>query len=196
MARQERGLVDGGYYHIITRGIDRRRLFKTIADYECFLGSARVNLNKFDLHIFHYCLMPNHIHLLIKVGKVADLPKFMQVLLQSYAHYFRKKYRSTGFVFQNRYKSKYINNDAYLLECGRYIERNPLRAQLILDINAYRWSSYLFYANGSEDAIIKTMNPLYIALADVDQRRRELYVRYVSETRPYEDMLDRAFHIK
>jgi len=71
--------------------------------------------------------MPNHIHLLVQAQKAKDLPKFMQGILQVYAHYYRKKYCSAGFVFQNRYKSSFIDKDSYLLECARYIERNPLK---------------------------------------------------------------------
>lgn len=195
MPRDARKLVDGGCYHVVTRGIDRRILFEDEVDNQYFLDIVGNNLTRFEIAIFHYCLMANHIHLLIKVKKAADLPKFMQAILQGYAYYFRKKYLSVGFIFQNRYKSKLISNDAYLLECGRYIERNPLRSKMVLELSRYRWSSYLLYAKGEKNDIVKSWNPLYLNLADTDEERKELYVNYVSQGRPYEDILDKEFHI-
>lgn len=196
MSRDARRLVDGSNYHIVTRGIDRRILFRDESDNQYFLDIICANLTRFGISIFHYCLMVNHIHLLIKAIRAADLPKFMQVILQGYACYFRKKYLSVGFIFQNRYKSRLINNDAYLLECGRYIERNPLRAKIVLELSKYRWSSYLLYAKSEQNGIVKLLNPLYLDLADTDDKRREAYVNYVLQGRPYEDILDKEFHIK
>lgn len=196
MSRDARRLVDEGNYHIVTRGIDRRVLFRDKSDNQYFLDIIRANLVRFEISIFHYCLMVNHIHLLVKVTRATDLPKFMQIVLQGYAYYFRKKYLSVGFIFQNRYKSRLINNDAYLLECGRYIERNPLRARIVLDLSKYHWSSYSIYAKGEQDGIVKLLNPVYLDLAGTDEKRREAYIDYVSQGRPYEDILDKEFHIK
>jgi len=196
MPREARGLIDGVYYHIVTRGIDRRILFGDEIDRQYFLEIVCANLLRFEVIILHYCLMPNHIHFLVKVIKSADLPKFMQVILQGYAYYFRKKYHSVGFIFQNRYKSRRIDNDAYFLECGRYIERNPLRSKIVSELRRYRWSSYLLYAEGRQSDIVKLLNPLYLDLADTEKRRRELYIDYVSQARPYEDILDKEFRVK
>ena len=196
MSRDARRLVDGSNYHIVTRGIDRRILFRDELDNQYFLDIICANLTRFEITIFHYCLMVNHIHLLIKAIRAADLPKFMQAVLQGYACYFRKKYFSVGFIFQNRYKSRLINNDAYLLECGRYIERNPLRAKIASELSKYHWSSYLLYAKGEKNSIVKLLNPLYLDLADTDDKRREAYVNYVLQGRPYEDILDKEFYIK
>jgi putative transposase len=196
MPRGARGLIDGGFYHIVTRGIDRRILFGDEIDKQHFLRILRASLSKFGVFVFHYCLMPNHIHFLVKVIDAADFPKFMQIILQKYAHYFRKKYHSVGFIFQNRYKSRRIDNDAYLLECGRYIERNPLRSKIALELRKYRWSSYLLYAEGRQNGIVKLFDPLYLNLADTQEKRRKLYIDYVSQTRPYEDIIDKEFHLK
>lgn len=196
MPRKPRVLVDGGYYHIVTRGIDCRRLFRYDQDYRYFLELISKYLLKFQVQVIHYCLMPNHLHLLVRADRAVDLPKFLQVVLQVYASFFRKKYRSTGFVFQNRYKSRFINSDSYLLECGRYIERNPLRAKIESDLSEYPWSSYLFYANGKESTIIKTSNPLYLSLGNNAQERQQKYREYLLQERPYEHIVDNAFRIR
>ena len=193
MPRRPRIILEGGYYHILTRGNDRRKLFRYRQDYNFFLRTAKRYLKKYPLNIINYCLMPNHLHILVQVNKADDLPKFMQGLLQVYASYFRRKYHSAGFVFQNRYKSIYIERDGYLLECARYIERNPLRAKIANNIHDYPWSSFLHYAKGSSDDIIKIDNPLYLALADSTEERRQLYLKYLLEERPYEQIVDNTF---
>jgi putative transposase len=195
MPRKPRVISDGGYYHIVTRGIDHRKLFRYRQDYQYFLEIIKKYLQKFQINIIHYCFMPNHIHLLIQAQKAEDLPKFMQAILQVYASYFRKKHNSVGFVFQNRYKSSFINKDSYLIECGRYIERNPLRAKITDDLSSYRWSSFSFYAEAREDDIIKALNPLYLELANTDQARMQRYKCYILEERPYEHIVDKAFRI-
>ncbi len=196
MPRIARCLIDEGCYHIVTRGIDRRRLFRYKQDFESFYRIIQEYLKKYKIYLLHYCLMPNHIHLLVKAEKSHDLPKFMQSLLQKYASKFRKKYKSVGFVFQNRYKSKLIDNDAYLLECARYIERNPLRANIVKELSEYLWSSYSYYSKGKIDDIITLDNPLYISLAQTAQGRQEAYVKYISEERPYDYIVDKSFRIK
>jgi len=188
--------MDGGYYHILSRGNDKRRLFRYRQDYRIFLKVVRTYLGKFNVSILNYCFMPNHIHMLIQAQEAADLPKFMQAVLQVYASYFRKRYDSTGFVFQNRYKSLFIDKDSYLMECGRYIERNPFRAKLVDNLFEYPFSSFLFYAKGEDNGIISTKNPLYLDLAQTDAERQERYKDYVLQERPYEHIVDQAFKIE
>ena len=139
--------------------------------------------------------MPNHLHFLIKAAVALDLPKFMQVVLQVYASGFRKKYKTTGFIFQNRYKSRLITNDAYLLECARYIERNPVRAKIVEDASEYPWSSFSYYAKGAKDKLINLTNPLYLDMANNETERKNAYVRFISETRPYDSIIDKEFKI-
>jgi len=192
MPRKPRILLDGGYYHILTRGNDRRKIFRYKHDYNYFLKIIKLYLAKFQVNILHYCLMPNHIHLLIQVQRAEDLPKFMQAILQVYASYFRKKYNSVGFVFQNRYKSYLIEKESYLLECARYIERNPVRAKITSNILDYPWSSFSFYARGIDNGIIKTIDPLYPDLAKTELERKQRYQNHVLEERPYEDIVDKV----
>jgi putative transposase len=188
-------LVDQGYYHIVTRGIDRRRLFRYRQDYELFLDIVAAYLGQFRVYVMNYSLMPNHVHLLMKAELALDLPKFMKAVLQVYAAKFRGKYKSAGFVFQNRYKSRLIDNDAYLLECARYIERNPVRAKLIDNLSEYPWSSYNYYTRGIQDRIITLPNPFYLEMSDTDIKRREAYAAFISLQRAYDPIVDKAFRI-
>lgn len=196
MPRKPRVLVAGGYYHILTRGNDRKKIFRNPQDYHVFLKIIKKYLPKFKVGIVHYCLMPNHLHFLINVETTEDLPKFMQVVLQVYAHYFRKKYDSCGFIFENRYKSLWIEKEGYLLECARYIERNPLRASLTTSLFDYPYSSFAYYALAKENELINHPSPLYIELAHTVLERQKRYQEYVLKERPYEHLVDQAFRIK
>ena len=194
MPTSGRRLYDGGVYHITQRGNNKQKIFRGDKDYEkllCFIKEYRL---KYGFDVYNYCLMPNHIHLLVKVAKGADLPKIMQGIFQSFRFHYRKRYRYTGYLFQGRYKSKPVEKDSYMLECARYIERNPLRAGLVKDLSDYRWSSYLHYACGHEDGII-TDNPMFTAFGHTQAERRRSYQRYVLEDRFYEHIIDKEFKI-
>jgi len=189
MPRIKRQIFDNGIYHILNRGHNKDRLFRTSADYNRFKEILARYEEEHSFEIYHYCIMPNHFHLLMRILKADDLPPLMKGICQSYANYHRKAYDHIGYLFQNRYKSIFIDKDSYLLECARYIERNPVRANIVKDPSEYPWSSYNHYAGGLPDPII-TANPLYEGLADTSEERRDAYVEYLSNPRPYEEILD------
>ena len=189
MPRAARHYIEGGFYHLHTRGIDKRTIFAKPADYQYCLDLIREHLPSFNLSIHHYCLMLNHLHLLIQVKDPKAPSAFMKKLLQSYAFYFRRAYESTGFVFQNRYKSHWIDNPAYLLRCGRYIERNPIRHGVTSDLHSYCWSSFSCYATGKQDGIIN-MDPMFLRLANDPKQRHQEYQEYVLKDTPYDDIVD------
>jgi putative transposase len=196
MPRAPRYLFDLGYYHILTRGNDRKQIFRCNDDYNHFLNIVKEALDMFQINVLHYCLMPNHLHLLLQLIKTKDLPKFMQRILQVYAAYFKKKYDSVGFVFQNRYKSLYINKESYLLECARYIEKNPLRAKIVNNLFGYLWSSFLHYAQGKENSIIRVPNPNYIELSEDQKERQQKFCEFILEKeKPYDSIIDNFFRI-
>ncbi len=196
MPRKARHIIDNGYYHIITRGNDRRRVFQSDDDYVRMLDITRLYLEKYQVQIFHYCLMPNHLHFLLQAIRSVDLPKLMQGILQVYANYFHKRYGSVGFLFQNRYKSIHIEKESYLLECARYIERNPLRAEICNDPKDYSWSSYLFYAVGKEDRLIEKLNPCFSDLASNPSDRQRMFRDFIRKEGPYDLIIDRVLKIR
>ena len=138
--------------------------------------------------------MPNHTHILLKAETGYELPRIMQCINQSYAKHYKRVYKLIGNLFQGRYKSIFIDSDEYLLECGRYIERNPLRAGIVADLSEYYFSSYNFYANGRKDDII-TPNPCYLALSEDPKERKRLYKEYVLQKRPYETIVGKGLKI-
>lgn len=194
MARKPRLVMDEGYYHVIQRGNDRRKIFRAKEDYDHFYLLMKKYLEKYASFLYHYCLMSNHVHLLIKVMRAEDLPRLMQGINLSYTLYYKGIYRFTGSLWQGRYKSIVIEKDEYLMECGRYIERNPVRAGIVEDPKDYAFSSYNFYAHGKESAII-TEDILYKDLDSDKDRRQTKYRDYVLEERAYDKILDSAFKL-
>ena len=163
MPRPPRQLVDGSYYHLIARGNNRLFVFALPEGFVHFthlLGQAKA---KYPAQLFHYCLMTNRLHLLVRMESGAELPKFMQFLLLGYSRWYRTKAEYVGHLWQGRYKSPLITQDSYFLECGRYIERNPLRAGIVERTEEYPWSSYRHYALGEQDPLLDD-DPYYLHL--------------------------------
>ena len=154
MPRKPRQLVDGGIYHIISRGNNRTDVFKVEGGFQWFIELLRSSKLKYPWKIFHYCLMSNHFHILGQVATGSDLPKIMQYLLTHYSRWYQYHVSYEGHLWSGRYKSPLIDRESYLLECARYIERNPLRAGLASSPEDYPWSSYRYYAFGKQDALV------------------------------------------
>jgi len=135
-----------GKYHIINRGVEQRVVFKERADYEQFEELMCSYAKSFHVTIHNYCLMSNHYHLLLEI-KEENLSKFMRQLNMNYAIYFNKKYKRSGHLWQGRFKSWYITDEAYLYTLMCYIEQNPLKAKIVKDIKDYPYSSYHYFLN-------------------------------------------------
>lgn len=194
MPRARRLVSDDSVFHIVQRGNNKQTIFREDKDFEKFLSIIRKYIAKFKVEIYHYCLMRNHIHILLKIFKKETLSKIMQGIFQSYRFYYKRNYGYIGYLYQGRYKSELIQDDSYLSECGRYIERNSLRAGIVKAPHEYKWSSCKRYISGQKDDII-TENPLYEGFGKTIENRRSAYKEYVSTARPYEEMIDRQFGI-
>ena len=135
MPRKSRIDAPGALHHIIVRGIERKTIFKDDTDRVKLLERLGAILSDTETDCFAWALIPNHFHLLLRTG-TTSISSVMRRLLTGYAIYFNRRYRRSGHLFQNRYKSILCQEDAYLLELVRYIHLNPLRAKLIKDYNA------------------------------------------------------------
>lgn len=140
MPRHSREKCASGIYHIMVRGINRQNIFNDEDDYIRYLDTIRRMKidNRFELYC--YCLMTNHVHLLIK-EKGEDTSRVMKRIGTSYAFWYNSKYARVGHLFQDRYKSEGIDNDAYLLSVIRYIHKNPVKAKMVQEPQEYKWSS-------------------------------------------------------
>ncbi len=144
MPRKARIDAPGAVHHIIIRGIERRKIFRSDLDYEDFIERLAGIVNESQTQCLVWALIPNHIHLLLRTGRV-PIATVMQRLLTGYAVRFNRKYRRHGQLFQNRYKSILCQEDPYLKELVRYIHLNPLRAGLVKDLNGlerFNWCGH------------------------------------------------------
>jgi REP element-mobilizing transposase RayT len=134
MPRKTRIDAPGALHHIIARGIERKKVFRDDTDRVEFLERLAGILADTATGCLAWALIPNHFHLLLRTGST-PISSVMRRLLTGYAIYFNRRYRRSGHLFQNRYKSILCQEDAYLLELVRYIHLNPLRAKLVSGIN-------------------------------------------------------------
>jgi len=179
----------GGIYHGFNRGNNRHDLFCDQEDAGTFLGYLYEIKNKLSADIYHFCLMTNHFHFLMQVKKGDDLSKVMHSVQLGYARYFKRKYRFVGHVFQERFRSPLIDGEAYYLQCGRYIERNPVKAGMVDKAWDYEWTSAKYYAAGEKNAII-TPNPYYAGMGPDDVGRQENYRRFLAIEDAYSKLID------
>jgi len=143
MARRPR-IEIAGYYHIINRGVDKMNIFRHRDDYEYFEELMCFHMKSYGITLHNYCLMSNHYHLLIETS-TDNLSKFMRQLNMNYAIYFNKKYKRVGHLWQGRFKSWYVTDEAYLYTLMLYIEQNPLKAHIVKELEAYSYSSYHYF---------------------------------------------------
>jgi len=174
MPRLPRYVLPGQPQHVIQRGNNRSPLFNVDADYVCFRQYLYDACRRQDCHVHAYVLMTNHVHLLMTPETREGISKVMQSVGRRYVQYFNTKYRRTGTLWEGRYKATIIDSESYLLTCYRYIELNPVRADLVGHPSEYRWSSYRANALGTQDDLVR-YHALYGALGMDDAGRRAAY---------------------
>jgi len=140
MPRTARILEDKGYLHIITRGNAQQIIFEDDQDYGYYLKLIKEYASENDITICAYCLMSNHVHLLVHYAE-RNVAVFMKKVGVSYTNYYNKKYDRMGHLFQDRYKSEVVDNEQYFLTVNRYILQNPVKAGLSKNVD-YKWNSY------------------------------------------------------
>ena len=154
MPRAPRTFCDSKIYHIIIKGIDNQDIFYDNQDRCVFLENIRKSQKQYTYTVFAYCLMNNHVHMVIRVDDNL-LSKSIQSLTVRYVYYFNKKYNREGPFVRNRFKSKKVQTKDYFLEVCRYVHRNPEKANVEKTEN-YRWSSYKDYVTLNKKGITST----------------------------------------
>jgi len=140
MARNKR-ITLTGYYHVISRGVERRNIFLEPEDYDTFLDILYETKKTYNIIVHTYCLMTNHYHILIETMQtnISDALKFLN---SSYSIYFNKKYKRSGHLWQGRFQSYYLYDDKHFWIVAKYIERNPIKAAMVDNIETYRHQSF------------------------------------------------------
>ncbi|HPU01294.1 MAG: transposase [Firmicutes bacterium] len=154
MPRKNRIISSSRIYHVVSRGIDKNPIFIDPDDYNQFINILRKIRQNKPFTIYAYCLMNNHYHLVVN-EKQTGISSIMSSINTTYAIYFNKKYNRTGHLFQSRFISEAIEDEAYFLAAVRYVHNNPVSANLVSEASQYNWSSYRSYLHlGSNDELI------------------------------------------
>lgn len=181
MARKPRIEYNGAFYHVITRGNQRQKIFKDKLDCTKYLKVLSDYKDRYKYFLYAYVLMNNHVHLLIQTQEI-PLSKILQGINQRYTIYFNKKYKTIGHLFQGRYKAILCDKDEYLLTLIKYIHLNPVRAGIVKNIDKYEWSSHHFYIEKhSSGDIIIDMEQVLGMFSKSEAKARRLYRVYMSE---------------
>ena len=178
MARLPRFVITGHPQHVIIRGNNREPIFYSDEDYRFYLDKLQDACIKHQCAIHAYVLMTNHVHLLMTPHTEDGISKTMQMLGRYYVQYFNFTHNRTGTLWEGRYKASLVDSEAFALTCYRYIELNPVRANMVQHPAEYPWSSYrcnaLGQANAQPNSLI-TPHYLYEALGSDASQRQTAY---------------------
>ncbi|MGI6091732.1 MAG: transposase [Veillonellaceae bacterium] len=155
MGRQARQISSTGFYHVVFRGINHQHIFEEEDDYRYLLQALRHLKAELAFELHAYCLLSNHVHLLLREQQSGDISLIMKRLLTKYAMYFNRKYQRSGALIASRYKSVPVEIDEYFIPLQRYIHQNPLKAGLVAKLEDYPFCSYREYLFGGE--LVDTM---------------------------------------
>jgi REP-associated tyrosine transposase len=174
MARRVRLVFPGVALHVIQRGVDRAACFRAEADYLVYLSHLRHLSAKHGCAMHAYCLMTNHVHLLLTPSTAESCTALMRDLGQRYVPYFNSRHGRTGTLWEGRFRSCIAESARYVIACHRYIELNPVRAGMVRDPAGYRWSSYAANSGARSDSFL-VQHPEFFALAAEGEKRNRAY---------------------
>ena len=177
MARTPRLEVEGGLYHITARGNNRRHIFDDDDDHQKFLGLLAEAKTKLPFYLYAYCLMTNHVHLLIERRQDA-ISRVMHRLLTGYSRYYNRRHDRVGHLFQKRYHATLCQTDQYLAELVRYIHLNPVRARIVRDPASCSYSSHRAYL-GLEKSRLVDSEPVLRHFGATKKAARERFRLFV-----------------
>ncbi len=180
MPRKPRLVLVGYPHHIILRGNNKSTIFYDDKDKRFFIDCLKNAKLKTNSKIYSYCLMPNHVHLIVEPSMELGLSNMLQSLGRKYVQYFNHRYKRSGTLWEGRFKSSLISKDNYLIMCSRYIELNPVRAKIIKAPEEYIWSSSASKIGTSTQGIID-YDPFYLSMGKQEEERRQNYKKFLYE---------------
>ncbi|MFP3981626.1 MAG: transposase [Desulfobacterales bacterium] len=182
MSREKRLLLANFPHHIIQRGHNRQTVFAGEGDYRFYLKNLEELKVEFECRVYTYCLMPNHVHLVIDPGDAPEnLSRLMKHLAGRQTRYANKKTKRSGTLWEGRFKSSPIAANEYLLACCRYVELNPLRAGLVEDPTRYPWSG-CGVRTGLKKCEWLDFDPYYMGLGKTPEGRAQRYRKWLLGT--------------
>ena len=196
MPRRHRLQEAGLLHHVVCRGNDRQPIFSSVLDFQKYLDLLAQAAQLYPVKIYNYVLMNNHIHLLIEPVAEGNLSKFMEYVSKNYAKYFNKQYQRVGHVFQGRFKSFLVQSERYFFTCSRYIDLNPVTAEMVSQARDYQWSGYNTLAHGVGGMLKIDFHPVYDALGSSVGERQIAYRALVNNIQGDElDLLNKRSYV-
>ena len=177
MPRKPRLVITGYPHHSILRGNNHSAIFYNDKDRRFFINCLKESKERTKSKIYAYCLMNNHVHLLVEPSQDNGLGNMMQSLGRKYVQYINRTYKRSGTLWEGRFKSCLVSKDEYLLACSRYIELNPVRAKMVKNPKDYTWSSFRFKIEGQPDVLLES-DPVYLGLGKTQKERQANYKRW------------------
>lgn len=184
MPRNSRNYINTTFFHIMVQGLNKEFIFNKDEDKKQYLKFVNKIKKEVNIMIISYCIMDNHVHILVKTDTINQLSRFMHKVNTLYAIYYNKKYNRVGYVFRDRYKSQIIYSEKQLYTCINYIHNNPVKAQICKFPCEYEYSSYNEYRKNMETfekdikAILNEKNTLQeadiIFLEDENEKEEEI----------------------
>lgn len=166
------------FYHALNRSNARVTIFHCENDYLYFINLLKEYTLCFGFKLYHWVIMSNHYHILFEAEEPDKISKCMAGLARAYTHYYHRTYQTSGFLWQGRFKLQPIQKENYLIACGRYIERNPVRAGIVEEAHSYSYSSAAFYCIGKADPITHE-NPLYASFGNTPLEIQSRYRNFL-----------------
>jgi putative transposase len=188
MPRAARAVIVNSPLHVVQRGINRGDCFFRESDYLTYLDYLRKFSERFDCSVHAYCLMTNHVHLLLTPHAETACGQLMKNLSQQYVQRTNYRLKRTGTLWEGRYHSSLVMSESYALACYRYIETNPVRACMAASAAQYRWSSYRANGEGGANSLVRP-HAAYAALGLDPVRRVRAYAELCAQVLP-EDVVD------
>ena len=183
MPRTGRVVLPEYPHHVVQRGHNRQVVFAEPADYRYYLGTLAEFKAAFGVHVYAFCLMTNHVHLLLAPDTRAGLGQLMKRLAGRQTRYHNRAEGRRGTLWESRYKSSPVQTDGYLLACIRYIELNPVRARMVVAPELYPWSSFRRWEMPSPYAWLDPL-PCTIAGGEDEELPAMRYRRFLCEAIP------------
>ena len=174
MPRKPRFFLPDVPVHVVQRGHSREAVFFEENDYLVYQRWLKEAAKRYHVDIHAYVLMTNHIHILATAHDKSGITRMMQYVGRYYVPYINHTHGTSGTIWEGRYKASLIHDEEYLLKCMRYIELNPVRANMVRSPGQYRWSSFRCNGQGKADELVKP-HAIYKSLGRTGQSRMEAY---------------------
>lgn len=187
MPRPSRIRLPGLTFHVVQRGNNRSSVFKRRQDYVDYLELLAFAARRYETQVHAYALMTNHVHLLLTPKRADGMSNTLRYVGSRFVSRVNERYSRTGSLWEARFRSSPIDTEFYCLACYRYIELNPVRANIVRRPDAYPWSSYRVNG-GFRDSSLVTPHQVYLALGDSPSERAGRYRDLVSQSLPGESL--------